>query len=96
MTSGTGTIQTLVSGIALGGIYAFTLWRIAKRDNKKVIEFGGLALGSVFVLAAAIKAPNLPDWVVPALGILFFLLSFLMMFFLVRQAYGALRRRKRD
>ena len=96
ITSESGTIQTLVSGIALGGLYAFVFWRIAKRDGNKVIEFGGLALGAVFVLAAAIKVSNLPDWVVPGVGLLFFLLSFLMVFFLVRQAYDALRRKKRD
>jgi hypothetical protein len=91
-----GAFQTLVSGIFLGGLYAFVFWRIARRDKNKVIEFGGLALGSVFVLAAAIKVPNLPGWVVPGLGLLFFLLSFLMMFFLVRQAYDAIRRKKQD
>lgn len=64
--------------------------------ENKVIEFGGLALGAVFVLAAATKAPDLPGWVVPGLRILFFLLSFLMMFSLVRQAYGAFSRKKRD
>ena len=94
--NGSGAIQTLVSGIALGGFYAFVFWRIAKRNENKVIECGGLALGSVFVLAAAIKVPNLPSWVVPGLGFLFFLLSFLMMFFLLRQAYDALRRKKRN
>jgi hypothetical protein len=75
-TSESEAIQTLISGIALGGLYAFVFWRIAKRNENKVIEFGGLALGAVFVLAAATKAPNLPGWVVPGLGILFFLLTF--------------------
>ena len=92
----TGTVQSLVSGVALGGLYAFVFWRIARRNENKVIEFGGLALGAVFVLAAAVKVPNLPGWVVPGLGLLFFLLSFLMMFFLVQQTYRALRRKKRD
>jgi hypothetical protein len=46
-TSGSGAIQTLISGIALGGRYAFVFWRIAKRNENQVIEFGGLALGSV-------------------------------------------------
>lgn len=94
--SRSGAIQSLISGIALGGLYAFVFWRIAKRNENRVIEFGGLALGSVFVLAAATKAPDLPSWVVPGLGILFFLLSFLMMFFLVKQACEALRGKKRD
>jgi hypothetical protein len=92
-----GTIKGLMSAIALGVLYSFVFWRASNREGgNKVIEFGGLALGSVFVLAAAIKIPGLPGWVVPGLGILFFLLSFLMMFFLVQQAYRALRRKKRD
>jgi len=49
-----------------------------------------------FVMIAAMKIPNLPDWVAPGLGILFLLLGFLMMFFLMQQGYNAIRRRKRN
>jgi hypothetical protein len=47
-------------------------------------------------MIAAMKIPNLPDWVAPGLGILFLLLGFLMMFFLMQQGYNAIRRRKRN
>lgn len=88
------TIQTLISGIALASLYGFVLWRVGKRQGNKVIEFGALALGSVYLLSAAVKVPNLPDWIVSGLGILFLLLSALMLWFLMRQAVDALRRRK--
>jgi uncharacterized membrane protein len=88
------TIQTLISGIALASLYGFVLWRVGKRQGNKVIEFGALALGSVYLLFAALKVPNLPDWVVPSLGILFLLLSALMVWFLMRKAVDAIRRRK--
>ncbi len=93
-TSG-NKIQSVLSGIDLGGMYAFVFWRLARREKNKVIEFGGLALGSFFVMAAVMKVPNLPDWVLRGLFLLFFLLSCLMIFFLVRQGLDWLRSRKR-
>ena len=92
-TSG-ALVQSVLSCAALGCMYTFVFWRVARREKNKVIEFGGLALGSVFVLAAAIKIPGLPGWALAGVTLLFFLLSFLMFFFLVRQAIDALRRRK--
>jgi preprotein translocase subunit YajC len=94
-TSG-NMIQSVLSGVALGGMYAFVFWRLARREKNKVIEFGGLALGSFFVMAALMKVPNLPDWVLPGLFLLFFLLSCLMMFFLARQGLDWLRSRKQE
>ena len=95
MAASGNIIQSVISTIALGAMYAFVFWRVAKREKNKAIEFGGLALGSVFVLAAAMKIPGIPDWILGGLVLLFFLLSFLMMFFLVRQGLDALRSRKR-
>ena len=92
-TSG-NMVQSILSGIALGGMYAFVFWRLARREKNKVIEFGGLALGSFFVMAAVMKVPNLPDWVLPGLFLLFFLVSCLMMFFLLRQGLDWFRSRK--
>ena len=93
-TSG-NMIEGILSGVALGGMYAFVFWRVARREKNKVIEFGGLALGSFFVMAAVTRVPHLPDWVLLGLFLLFFLLSCLMMFFLVRQGLDWLRTRKR-
>ena len=87
-------IQSVLSGVGLGGMYAFVFWRLARREKNKVIEFGGLALGSFFVMGAVMKVSNLPDWVLPGLFLLFFLLSCLMMFFLARQVLDWLRSKK--
>jgi uncharacterized membrane protein len=87
----------VVSGVALVGFYSFVLWRIAKRNaGNNVIEVGSLALVVVFIMVAAIKVPNVPEWVVPSLGILFLILGFVMIFFLLQQGYNAIRRRKRN
>jgi len=97
MATNGSAIQSVVSGIALVGVYSFVLWRIAKRNaGNKVIEVGSLALVVVFIMVAAIKVPNLPDWVVPSLGVLFLLLGLVMIFFLVQQGYNAIRRGKRN
>ncbi len=94
-TNGGGTILTLISGIVLVGFYAAILSRIVKRNpGNRVIESGSMALVLFFVMAAATKVPSIPDWVVPGLGILFLLLSFLMIFFLIQQGYDAIRRRR--
>jgi preprotein translocase subunit YajC len=95
-TTGNSTIQSVVSCIVLAGMYAFVFWRTAKRENNKVIEFGGLALGSMFLMAAVMKVPNIPEWVLAGMFLLFALLSFLMFFFLVRQGIDALRRRRQS
>ena len=94
--TGNNTIQSIVSCAVLAGLYAFVFWRAAKREKNKVIEFGGLALGSMFLMAAAMKVPNIPEWVLAGLFLLFALLSFLMFFFLVRQGIDALRRKKQS
>jgi hypothetical protein len=97
MAAGGSVIQSVVSGIALIGFYGLVLWRIVKRNaGNRVIESGVLALAVAFVMVAAMKIPNLPDWVGPSLGILFLLLGFLMIFFLIQQGYNAIRRRKRN
>jgi protein-S-isoprenylcysteine O-methyltransferase Ste14 len=95
-TSG-GIVQSVASGVALVGFYSFVLWRIAKRNaGNKVIEVGTLALVVFFIMVAAIKIPNLPDWVVPSLGVLFLLIGLVMILFLMQQGYNAIRRRKRS
>jgi hypothetical protein len=97
MATSSSAIQSVISGIVLVGFYGLVLWRIAKRNaGNKVIEVGSLALMVVFIMVAAIKIPNLPDWVVPSLGILFLILGVVMILFLLEQGYNAIRRRKQD
>jgi hypothetical protein len=91
------TFETVVSGIALVGFYTVVLWRIVKRNpGNRVIEVGSMALVVVFVMAAAMKMPSLPEWVAPGLGVLFLFLAFLMIFFLFQQGYKTIRRKRRD
>lgn len=95
--AGSGSIiQSVISGIALVACYGFVLWRVARRNaGNRVIESGSLALAVVFVMVAAMKIPNVPDWIAPSLAILFLLLGFLMIFFLMQQGYNAIRRKKK-
>jgi len=97
MAAGGGTVQSVVSGFALVAFYGLAFWRIARRNaGNRVIETGSLALVVAFSMGAAMKVPNIPDWVAPSLGILFLLLGLLMIFFLMRQCYDAMRQKIRD
>jgi hypothetical protein len=47
-----------------------------------------------FLMMLLIKVPSLPDWVLPSLGLLLFLLCLLTMFFLLVQGVQAIRQSK--
>ena len=47
-----------------------------------------------FLMMLLMKFTNLPDWVLPSLGLLLLLLCLLTMFFLVLQGVQAIRHRK--
>jgi hypothetical protein len=47
-----------------------------------------------FLMMLLMKFTNLPDWVLPSLGLLLFLLCLLTMVFLLLQGVQAIRRRK--
>jgi len=97
MASAGNALGNVVSGVVLVGVYAGVLWRIVKRNpGNRVIECGSIALVIFFVMAAAIKIPDIPDWVIPGLGVLFLLVGFLMIFLLMQQGYNAIRRRRRN
>jgi Na+/alanine symporter len=92
MAASSTTIQNVFGGVAVIAFYALALWRIVKRNQgNRVIECGSIALVAFFIMAALVRVPNLPDWIVPALGILFLLLGFLMILFLIQQGYNAIR-----
>ena len=47
-----------------------------------------------FLMMLVIKLPNVPDWVLPSLGVLLLLLCLLTLFFLLMQGVHAIRHRK--
>jgi hypothetical protein len=47
-----------------------------------------------FLMMLPIRLPSLPDWVLPSLGVLLFLLCLLTIFFLLVQGVQAIRHRK--
>jgi hypothetical protein len=53
-----------------------------------------MALMLFFLMMLLIKVTNLPDWALPSLGLLLFLLCLLAMFFLLLQVVHAIRHRK--
>jgi len=76
-------------------VYWSSLWRIIKGNRgNRVIEWGSIALMLFFLMMLLIRLKNLPDWVLPSLGMLLFLLCLLTMFFLVLQGVQAMRHRK--
>jgi len=88
-------IRDIASGIGLFLFYGYSFWRIFKSNSgNRVIECGSITLMLFAIILALFKIPNLPDWVLPYMFILLFLLCMLTMVFLAQQGYRALRRRK--
>lgn len=76
-------------------VYWLSLWRIIKGNRgNRVIECGGVTLMLAFLMMLLIKVPTLPDWLLPSLGVLIFLLCLLTVFFLLLQGVRAIRNRK--
>jgi hypothetical protein len=90
----TNSVRGILDSIGLVLFYGFAFWRIFKGNpGNKVIECGSITL-MVFVVALALFKAKFPAWVLGWLFFLVFLLCLLTMFFLVQQAYRAVRRRK--
>ena|SRR6266550_6877168 len=88
-------IGDITGGIGLFLFYGYSFWRIFKSNlGNRVIECGSIALMLFAIILALFKIPNLPDWVLPYLFILLFMLCMLTVVFLAQQIYRALRRRK--
>jgi hypothetical protein len=88
-------VRSVLSLLAVAGIYGLTLWRNIK-DNRgnRVIECGSIALIVFFLLMVLMKFPTLPDWVLASLGSRLLLLCVLTMLFLLLQGVHVLRNRK--
>ena len=88
-------VRSVVSGLAIAAIYGVIFWRILKTNRgNRVIECGIIALIVAFSFSPISKIPNLPEWVLPTIGLLLFLLCVLTMFFLFMEGVQALRNRK--
>ena len=96
MLLGTATnVRPVVSFLVVAVVYWLSLWRIIKGNRgNRVIECGSIALMLSFLMMLLIKLTNLPDWMLPSLGLLIFLLCLLTMFFLLLQGVQAIRHRK--
>ena len=89
------SLRPIVSFLVVAVVYWLSLWRIIKGNRgNRVIECGSITLMLFFLMMLLMKLTTLPDWVLPSLGVLLFLLCLLTMFFLVLQGVQAIRRRK--
>lgn len=88
-------VRPIVSFLIVAVVYWLSLWRIIKGNRgNRVIECGSITLMLFFLMMLLMKLTNLPDWVLPSLGLLLFLLCLLTMFFLLLQAVQAIRHGK--
>jgi hypothetical protein len=88
-------LRPLGSFLLVAVVYWLLFWRIIKSNRgNRVIECGSITLMLFFLMMLLIRLPSLPDWVLPSLGLLLFLLCLLTMFFLFVQGVQAIRHRK--
>lgn len=89
------SFRAAASFLIVAVVYWLSLWRIIKGNRgNRVIECGSITLMLAFLMMLLMKIPNLPDWLLPSLGVLIFLLCLLTMFFLLLQGVQAIRNRK--
>jgi hypothetical protein len=95
VASSASVVGGTLSALLVTGVYGLAFWRIVKANRgNKVIECGVLALLVLLSFGPISKIPNLPDWVLTAIGMLMFLLCLLTMFFLFLQGVHAFLSRK--
>jgi hypothetical protein len=88
-------LRPLGSFLLVAVVYWLLFWRIIKSNRgNRVIECGSITLMLAILMMLMIRLTNLPNWVLPSLGLLVFLLCLLTMFFLVVQGVQAIRHRK--
>jgi thiol:disulfide interchange protein len=88
-------VRSILSFLVVAVVYWLSLWRIIKGNRgNRVIECGSITLMLFFLMMLLMKLRNVPDWVLPSLGLLLFLLCLLTMFFLLLQGVQAIRHRK--
>jgi hypothetical protein len=88
-------VRPILSFLVVAAVYWLSLWRIIKGNRgNRVIECGSIALMLFLLMMLLIKLTNLPEWVLPSLGLLLFVLCLLTMFFLLLQGVQAILHRK--
>jgi hypothetical protein len=81
------------AGVVLA--YGLSLWRIFKSNpGDKFIRSATVTVMVLVVTLAAIRINYFSDWVLTSLEVLLYLLTFISTFFMFRDGYRALRRRK--
>jgi hypothetical protein len=81
------------AGVVLA--YGLSLWRIFKSNpGDKFIQSATVTVMVLVVTLAAIRINYFSDWVLTSLEVLLYLLTFISIFFMFRDGYRALRRRK--
>src|SRR5438067_301287 len=76
-------VRPIVSFLVVAVVYWLSLWRIMKGSRgNRVVECGSITLMLFFLMMLLMKVKSVPDWVLPSLGLLLFLLCLLTMFFL--------------
>src|SRR5215469_733091 len=84
-----------LSFLVVTALYWLSLWRVFKGNRgNRVIECGSITLMLFFLISVVRKLRNVPEWVIPSLGLLLFLLCLLTMVFLLLQGVQAIRHRK--
>jgi hypothetical protein len=90
-----------ISTLEKGDHYVLVLWGQhspmgARKDDpgSKVVTFGGMFVAGCFLLLRLAGDRRVPTWALESFGVLLFVLLVLTMFFLAKQGYRALRRRK--
>lgn len=87
--------RPIMNFLMVAAVYWLSLWRIIKGNRgNRVIECGSITLMLFFLMMLLMKLTNVPDWLLPSLGLLLLLLCLLTMFFLLLQAVQAIRHRK--
>jgi hypothetical protein len=85
-------VRPIVSFLMVAVVYWLSLWRIIKGNRgNRLIECGSITLMLFFLMMLLMKFTSVPDWVLPSLGLLLFLLCLLTMFFLLLQAVQTIR-----
>lgn len=89
------SLRPIMSLLVVAVVYWLSLWRIIKGNRgNRVVECGSITLMLFVLMMLLMKLTRLPDWVLPSLGGLLFLLCLLTMFFLLLQGVQAIRHRK--